>query len=133
MEREERKRSAPERGQPQQHNYQGPKASEMLIEERRETMEEEIHVLHRPNAPYEHLFNGETTKDGKHPAMEIFKMPTTAEVGKGQDEIERKARERDRQAHGRKHRRNFFEQIRARLSGFGNGTASIYTYHTCVL
>uniref|UniRef100_A0A914LWZ8 Phorbol-ester/DAG-type domain-containing protein n=1 Tax=Meloidogyne incognita TaxID=6306 RepID=A0A914LWZ8_MELIC len=54
-----------------------------------------------------------------HPAMEIFRLPAEKEtsVTEDADELRRRAKDRERQARGRKERRNFFEQIRARLSG----------------
>lgn len=90
------------------------KSCEKIIEGHKINKEEEIRI-HHPNEPFEQLFNGK--KESKeHPAMEIFKMPQEMNE-KTTVEIERRARERDRSARGRKQRRNFFEQIRARLSG----------------
>uniref|UniRef100_A0A1I8BQX8 Phorbol-ester/DAG-type domain-containing protein n=1 Tax=Meloidogyne hapla TaxID=6305 RepID=A0A1I8BQX8_MELHA len=84
----------------------------------------EINDPENANDAYDHLFNGMRAPNAAataatHPAMEIFRLPTEKEtsVTEDADELRRRAKDRERQARGRKERRNFFEQIRARLSG----------------
>nr|CAD2165438.1 unnamed protein product [Meloidogyne enterolobii] len=105
-------------------NNQSPPQHQNISDNQKRKPSKEVNDPQNANDAYDHLFNGMRAPNAAataatHPAMEIFRLPAEKEtsVTEDADELRRRAKDRERQARGRKERRNFFEQIRARLSG----------------
>lgn len=115
---------APLRNERDDEQQQQPMLEEQQQQKAMQPDENE-HETMRGNEVKEKQQQMENDREGHHPAMEIFKVPMalkpTTDAEETGIEIERRARERDRRANGRgagsKQRKNFFEQIRTRLTG----------------